>query len=193
MPTEHDENEPRFRAVYEGVVVDNADPLKIGRVKVRVPGLIEPSSGWARPLGMAGGGEDGVGFYSVPQTNAEVGVLFVQGDPDQVRYLAGPWGAPGGSGQAPSKVRDVAAEDAPKVRVWETETYVIVLDEREAHRGLEIRDKLSGDGISFDGLTRSMEIKSTTALIIKATGAVSIDGLTVTIKNRPVNPAGGPI
>ena len=193
MPTEHDEGEPRFRAVYEGVVTNNADPLRIGRVRVRVPGVLEPESGWARPLGMAGGGEDGVGFYSVPKVGAEVGVCFIQGDPDAVRFLAGPWGAPGGHGQAPSKVRDLSPEEAPQVRVWETETYVIVLDEREGHRGLEIRDKQSGDGISFDGLTRSMEIKSTTALIIKATGAVSIDGLTVTIKNRPVNPAGGPI
>jgi hypothetical protein len=38
-----------------------------------------------------------------------------------------------------------------------------------------------------------MEIKSTTALNIKATGAIKIDGIAVTINNRVVLPGTKPI
>ena len=82
--------------LYVGEVVDRADPEGLGRVRVRIPGLIEPASAWAFPLGTLGGGTDRRGFFAVPERGAEVGVLFHQGDVDHPFYLAGHWGKPDG-------------------------------------------------------------------------------------------------
>ena len=74
-----DDGEVRYPGLYIGEVVDREDPEGIGRVRVRIPGLVEPASNWAFPLGTVGGGSDRRGFYSVPEKGAEVGVLFTTG------------------------------------------------------------------------------------------------------------------
>jgi hypothetical protein len=90
--SELDDNEIPHIGLYIGVVVKRDDDEKLARVKVRIPGLIEPMSAWAFPLGTVGGGSDARGFYAVPEEGAEVGVLFHQGDVDQLfgirSYLA---------------------------------------------------------------------------------------------------------
>ena len=50
--------DPKFHGFYDGVVVDNRDPLRVGRVRVRIPGLVEPFSSWALPMANPGGGSD---------------------------------------------------------------------------------------------------------------------------------------
>jgi uncharacterized protein involved in type VI secretion and phage assembly len=66
---------------YRGTVINNIDPLQIGRLQVQVPdvgGLI-PSS-WAMPcFGISG---KQMGEYMIPQIGAGVWVEFEQGDPD---------------------------------------------------------------------------------------------------------------
>lgn len=194
MATEHDDR--ALLALYHGIVTDRNDPMRCGRVRVRVNGLIEPESAWAFPLGTMGGGDKNVGFFHVPKVGAEVGVWFCQGDPDFVFYIAGHWGAPNGVPDSPSFLHDPAIEtsaEAADVSGYETDRFVFVFDNRAGKESFELRDKTSGDGIAYDSTTRAMRIKSTTAIVIEATGAVSIDGLAVTILGRPVNPGNGPI
>ena len=63
----------RFFAVYEGTVFDRADPKKVGRVRVEIPGLMDnPASGWAWPIGMPGGGTAQQGMKWIPKVGAEV-------------------------------------------------------------------------------------------------------------------------
>lgn len=180
---------PRL-SLHHGVVVRNNDPLTIGRVTVRVPGIIDEESGWAFPLMLSRG--RGVGFYDVPKPGAEVGVWFLLGDTDRPFYVPGHAVAPGGRGQGPSAVQGATPDEAPSIHVWETERHLVLLDERAGREALEMRDKVTGDGIAYDGLTRSLEVKGTVAVKIVSTGAISIDGLTVTINGRAVLP-GGPI
>lgn len=193
MATEDDERDLRFNALYDGVVTRNDDPLKIGRVKLRIPGLVEPESDWALPVGMPGAGEESVGFFSVPKVGAEVSCWFVQGDIDRPKYIAGHWGAPGGSGQAPSPIGAASAAEAPMIQCIETDRFLVVFDNRPGREKLELRDKLSGDGVAMDAFTRTMEVKSTVALTLKAIGAVKIEGIAVSINGRPVLPSGPPI
>ncbi|MFW5740567.1 MAG: phage baseplate assembly protein V [Myxococcota bacterium] len=68
--------EHRLLGMYVGYVVDRKDPEMLGRVRVCVPGLIEPHSAWAWPFGTVGGGSKDRGVFAVPAENAEVG----QGD-----------------------------------------------------------------------------------------------------------------
>ena len=193
--SEHDVDrpDPPTRGIQHGVVVDNADPLRIMRVRVRIPGLIDDRSGWALPAAVPGGGEAGLGWYAAPPIGAEVYVWALQGDIDTLTYAPGHWGAPGGSPQSPSFVRDLSPTDAVQVRGFETPRFTMVFDDRGGRESFEIRDKVSGDRIVMDGTTRSIEISSTTALRIKSLGAISIDGTAVTINNRAVLPTGRPI
>jgi len=71
----------KYYGKYRGVVVNNVDPLQIGRLLVQVPdvgGLI-PST-WAMPCFPMTGKQMGV--YAVPQIGAGVWVEFEQGDRD---------------------------------------------------------------------------------------------------------------
>jgi uncharacterized protein involved in type VI secretion and phage assembly len=62
-----------------GVVTDNKDPDKLGRVKVRYPLLNdEVESGWARIAWGAAGKERGT--VSLPHVNDEVAIAFEHGD-----------------------------------------------------------------------------------------------------------------
>lgn len=70
-----------FFGKYRGTVLNNVDPLQIGRLQVQVPdvaGLVPTS--WAMPCFPASGKQ--MGAYMIPQIGAGVWVEFEQGDPD---------------------------------------------------------------------------------------------------------------
>ncbi len=67
--------------LVEGIVVDNVDPEKLGRVKVKFPTLPEtPESTWAR-LAMPMAGRER-GWMTIPEIEDEVLVSFVHGNHD---------------------------------------------------------------------------------------------------------------
>jgi uncharacterized protein involved in type VI secretion and phage assembly len=71
----------KYYGKYRGMVVNNVDPLQIGRLQVQVPdvaGLI-PSS-WAMPCFPFTGKQ--MGMWALPQIGTGVWVEFEQGDPD---------------------------------------------------------------------------------------------------------------
>jgi uncharacterized protein involved in type VI secretion and phage assembly len=190
---EFDTDDPRYTALYLGEVVDREDPECLGRVRVRIPGLIEPASAWAWPLGTVGGGSDRRGFFAVPEKGAEVGVLFHQGDPDHPHYLCGHWGKPDGQTEVPNPVRDLSKEETPKVRAFETGRFLLLFDDRDGKEALVVKDKKSGDQIELDGKSMGITVKATSALMLKADGIVSIEGAVVQINGRLVLPSASPI
>lgn len=193
MAGEFDTDDPRYAALYIGEVVDRDDPEGLGRVRVRIPGLVDPASPWAFPLGTVGGGSDRRGFFSVPEKGAEVGVLFHQGDVDHPYYLCGHWGKPNGQAEVPEPVRDLPKEEAPQVRAFETKRFLLAFDDRDGKEAFLIKDKVSGDQIEFDGVGMGITVKATTALILKADGMVNIEGASVQINGRLVLPGPKPI
>ena len=188
-----DDGELRLDGLHVGEVVDREDPEGLGRVRVRIPGLVEPASAWAWPLGTLGGGSDRRGFFSVPEKGAEVGVLFHQGDVDHPHYLCGHWGKPDGQAEVPEPARGLSKADAPRVRAFETERFLLYFDDREGKEALVVKDKLSGDQIEFDGKGMGITVKATSALMLRADGMVSIDAAVVQINGRLVMPGTKPI
>jgi uncharacterized protein involved in type VI secretion and phage assembly len=70
-----------FYGKYRGVVTDNQDPKKLGRVRASVPDVFgDDESGWAMPCAPFGGG--GAGFFALPGKGAGVWIEFEHGDPD---------------------------------------------------------------------------------------------------------------
>lgn len=192
MENDPDDPTPPRLALYDGVVLRNDDPLKIGRVVLRVPGIIDRTD-WAFPLAMARG--DGAGFWDVPKVGVDVGVWFLAGDHDRAFYVPGHHRAPGGSGRGPGYIQaaDVTPADAPSIKLWETDDHLILLDGRAGRQAFEVRDKLTGDGVAYDRTTMSMEVSATVSVKIKSIGVIDLDALAVTIMGRPVVPGAGPI
>jgi Type VI secretion system/phage-baseplate injector OB domain len=81
----------RYYGKYRGTVVENIDPLQIGRVLVQVPDVLgETPSSWAMPCVPAAGIQSGA--FIVPPIASQVWVEFEQGDPDYPIWTGGFWG-----------------------------------------------------------------------------------------------------
>src|SRR5262245_214623 len=193
MPGELDPTAP-LCGLYIGQVVDRADPERLGRVRVRIPGVVEPASAWAFPLGTVGGGSDRRGFFAVPEKNAEVGILFHQGDVEQPYYLCGHWGRTTGGVEIPEPARGLSPADTPRVRAFETARFLIAFDDRPGTAALRIQDKAPGGcEVELDGTSMGITIKGTAAVILEADGLINIQGATVVINGRVVMPGAKPI
>lgn len=84
-------DEQKFYGKYRATVVNNLDPLQMGRIQVMVPDVssLIPTS-WAMPCVPIAGKQSGV--YVLPQIGAGVWVEFEQGNPDYPVWVGGYWG-----------------------------------------------------------------------------------------------------
>lgn len=82
----------RYYGKYRGTVVNNVDPLQIGRIMAMVPAVagFSPSS-WAMPCAPVTGINSGI--FAVPQIGSGVWIEFEQGDPDHPIWVGGFWGS----------------------------------------------------------------------------------------------------
>ena len=71
---------PKCFGKYRGVVVNNVDPMGIGRIQVQVIGMFTLASSWAMPCFPLAGPQ--LGVIAVPPISAGVWVEFEHGDPD---------------------------------------------------------------------------------------------------------------
>lgn len=89
-------NGNKYYGKFRGTVVNNIDPMKLGRLLVQVPDVlgIVPSS-WAVPcVPLAGPTGPPMGVYMVPPIGAGVWVEFEQGDPNFPIWTGCRWGLP---------------------------------------------------------------------------------------------------
>ena len=77
---------------YRGTVIDNVDPLQVGRLLVQVPDVsnVIPST-WAMPCVPFTGIQ--CGFFVVPPIGAGVWIEFEQGNSDYPIWTGGFWGS----------------------------------------------------------------------------------------------------
>jgi hypothetical protein len=82
---------PRYYGKYRGTVLENVDPLQIGRIIAQVPDVLgELPSNWAMPCVPAAGIQSGA--FIVPPIGSQVWMEFEQGDPDHPIWTGGFWG-----------------------------------------------------------------------------------------------------
>jgi len=175
--------------MHIGYVTERDDREQLGRVRVCIPGLLEPASAWAWPLGTSGGGFKDRGVFSVPAVGAEVAVFFNHGDIGAPFYLCAHWGKPRRESEVPVE----AQKTPPDNHVWATPTFRIELDESATARKLKLTNRKTGDFILLDAETNTIAIEATTAVTIRAVGAVTIDATQVVIAGRVVRPTADPI
>jgi uncharacterized protein involved in type VI secretion and phage assembly len=138
-----------FFGKYRGVVTDNDDPERRGRVRARVTDVTgEDSTGWAEPcLPFTGAG---AGFYGVPKINAWVWIEFEQGNPEKP-ILCGGW---------PAAIPEVPMQLLPmpnqKILLITAGGQSILLDDTPGVGGIVLETatgqklKLSATGIEID-------------------------------------------
>ncbi|MGY1708344.1 phage baseplate assembly protein V [Geodermatophilus sp. SYSU D00758] len=103
----------RFYGKYEGVVTDVEDPLKIGRLRARVPAVLgeEVDTGWALPC-VPAGGANGAGMLFLPAAGATVWIEFAGGDVCRPLWVGTFWGAPASTGGA-DDLGEATGSEAP--------------------------------------------------------------------------------
>ncbi|CAN1210840.1 Gp5/Type VI secretion system Vgr protein OB-fold domain-containing protein [Tumidithrix helvetica PCC 7403] len=101
-----------------GLVTNNVDPKKLGRVKVKFPTLTEAhESDWARVVGVGAGPNRG--FDCLPEINDEVLVAFEHGDIHRPYVIGGVWN---GTDAPPETVDNSVADGTVRLRTFKTRT-----------------------------------------------------------------------
>lgn len=135
--------EHRFFGKYRGLVVDNADPEQLGRLKLRVPSVLgtEVVSGWAMPCVPYGGDAD-QGFLFIPEVGAGVWVEFEEGDLEFPIWVGTFWSKPGGESELPKPVGADAVQDPPTRKIIKTAAgHTIELEDKAGQEKITIKHK----------------------------------------------------
>jgi uncharacterized protein involved in type VI secretion and phage assembly len=182
-----------MRGLVIGVVTDNNDPDKQGRVKVQYPWLsADHASDWARVVVPGGGKDRGMAF--LPEINDEVLVGFELGDVHYPYVLGGLWN---GQDAPPGDMSKMIAGSKVEQRVIRSRTgHMITLDDSDGEPGVKIEDrngnvvhiKTSSDelvvtmkgNVTMDS-KQNMSVKTQGNVTIEATGSLELKGMGVTI------------
>ncbi len=91
----------RFYGKFRGMVLNNIDPMQMGRLMVQVPDVTSLAPGsWAMPCVPVAGPQHGM--VALPQVGAGVWIEFEHGDPDYPIWVGCFWG---GAAEMPSMSR----------------------------------------------------------------------------------------
>ncbi|MFF2505717.1 phage baseplate assembly protein V [Streptomyces sp. NPDC058067] len=170
----------RYLGKFRGRVVDNNDPLHIGRVTVEVPDVLGPeTSTWALPcLPFTG---PGAGQFVVPSPGAGVWVEFEQGDPS-FPVWTGCWY--GDQKELPPDAQKLAAQSSehkPVVVQTPGNHKIVMSDAPGAERGI----RLQADGGSYIHITKEKIVIATgegAEVVLEGKRVTISKGLTVAAK-----------
>lgn len=147
-----------FFGKYRGTVSDNSDPANRGRLKVKVPAILQDVEVWAMPCVPYAG--DGVGFYSLPEPDTGVWIEFEAGDPSFPIWTGCFWA----DGELPDP-------GGASIKIWKTGKVTIRIDDDN--------DELKMTTTSESSVTLGDDIvseKSGAKVTIGSTGVVSDSG-----------------
>jgi len=153
---------------YRGTVVNNIDPMMLGRIQALVPDVSSIMvSSWAMPCLPVGGMQMGV--YSVPSIGADVWIEFERGDPDYPIWAGCFWGT---SAEVPAMAR-LVPPDVPAITLQTTLQNGIVVSDLPGPTG----------GIMLKSTTGAMITVNDTGIYIQnGKGAcITMIGPTVTV------------
>jgi uncharacterized protein involved in type VI secretion and phage assembly len=171
----------QFWGKYRGSVIDNADPLMLGRVQVSVPAVLgEVLTAWAMPCVPYAGLE--VGFCMTPAVGAAVWVEFEGGDPDYPIWTGCYWR----EGERPP---DAATAE---MRMIQTQSAQLRLDDTPGEGGFTLRVNdpavatpilltASSDGFSITIGETILRLDEAGAVIAQGSARIRLEDPLVTI------------
>lgn len=117
----------RFYGKYRGKVVDNVDPLFLGRLLAEVAAVPGVADNWCMPCVPYAGPQ--VGFYNMPPIGANVWIEFEGGDPMRPIWTGCFWG----EGELM-----VEFAETPMMHVWKTEFMTIQINDTPEEGGITV-------------------------------------------------------
>jgi len=161
MLTENlDRQVDRFYGKYRGLVIDNQDPTKRGRIQASVPEVLgATTSGWAMPCVPYAG--VGSGFYSIPAVGAGVWIEFEAGDPSRPVWV-GTWWA---TAEAP--LDNAGTPPDPLRKEWRTETGLMVTMD-DGGQTIAISDLAGTNLVTVKVTEGTVEVKGLAKVVLEA-------------------------
>jgi uncharacterized protein involved in type VI secretion and phage assembly len=166
-----------IQGVVIGIVTNNQDPEKLGRVKVKFPWLSQADeSAWARIAAPMAGNNRGA--YFLPEVDDEVLVTFERGDLRFPYILGALWN---GKDAPPEKNED----GGNHVRsIVSRSGHVIRLNDEDGKEKIEIIDKTKKNSIIFDTANNTIQITTDKDIKLSAPqGAIELNAKTISIKS----------
>ena len=165
----------QFFGKYRATVVNNIDPLQIGRIQVIVPDVssVLPTS-WAMPCAPVAG--INMGMFAVPPIGSGVWVEFEQGDPDYPIWVGCFWGT---AAEVPVMARTVPPA-VPGITLQTTLKNGIVISDTPGPTGGILIQTTTGAMISVSDI--GITISNGKGAVINMTGPtvdVNLGALTV--------------
>jgi uncharacterized protein involved in type VI secretion and phage assembly len=153
--------------VVSGIVTNNQDPDKMGRVRVKFADLgSDCESWWARTATpMAGAGR---GMYSLPEVGDEVLIAFQQGDVRYPYVVGSLWN---GKDAPPEDNSD--GQNNRRV-IHSRSGHLIRLDDKDGDEKIEIIDKTGSNSITIKSSDNSITITCNGKLSIQAKQGIEI-------------------
>ena len=156
-----------FWGKYRGTVVNNIDPMQIGRLQVLVPDVSGVMlSSWAMPCTPVAGMQSGM--FALPIIGSGVWVEFERGDPDYPVWVGCFWGT---------------AAEVPALALAAPPAIPAITLQTPLQNGLQISDTPGVGGVLLKNATGAMiSINDTGITITNGRGAtISMLGNTVDI------------
>lgn len=172
------EESDRFYGVTVGVVTNNQDPDKLGRVKVRFPWLSgEEESSWARVASPMAGKERGL--FLLPEVDDEVLVAFEHGRPEFPYVLGSLWNGkdkpPEDNGDGKNNIRSITSRNG----------HIIRLDDTDGSEKIEILDKSGKNTIVIDTAANTITLTADADIKIESNGGkLQLSGSGIEIKSQ---------
>jgi uncharacterized protein involved in type VI secretion and phage assembly len=137
---------------YRGVVTNNVDPKKQGRITAKVSDVLadEPST-WALPCMPMTGNHAGV--YVVPTIGSGVWIEFEQGDPNKPVWTGGFWGS---DGEVPAPAGQ-GRPDSPSIVLQTAGKNIIVISDVPGPQGGVLLKLDSGASISITDVSITLD------------------------------------
>jgi uncharacterized protein involved in type VI secretion and phage assembly len=174
---EQDLRAGRIYGAVIGVVTNNQDPDKLGRVKLKFPWLSDvDESSWARVAAPMAGKERGA--YFLPEVDDEVLVVFEHGDVRFPYVLGALWNGK----DAPPVTND---DGKNNVRMIKSRSgHIVKLNDEDGKETIEIIDKSQKNSIVIDTSKNSVTITTDKDITLSASkGAIKLDAQNVEINS----------
>jgi len=160
------------------IVTNVDDDQKLGRVKVKYPWLADiEESHWARLIA-PGAGQDR-GLIMVPEVNDEVVVGFLHGDINHPYVLGGVW-------NTVDKPPEGTSPASGSVDIRELRTRVghkLTFNDKSGSEKIELIDK-NGNFVLIDTNGKTITIETEGDFIVKATGAIKMEGKSIDMQAK---------
>jgi len=152
---------------YRGVVVDNADPSKLGRIRVRCDEVAGSTPlTWALPCFPVAG--NGVGIVSIPPVGAQVLVEFMGARIDAPVWVGGFYGL---EDKVPPHVQKDASD--PTQMVFLSDGVGIVITGGESGGSIKL---ICGDGPSITLSSAGIEISAAGKSVTVTGSPITLNG-----------------